>query len=72
MTVTPHPAMAVDMHVSETGSLIAVLRALAEETDDAQWLALKPDVIALLYLAGERMAAADAPIGKLVNRRAAS
>lgn len=72
MTVTPHPAMAVDMHIGETDALLTVLRALAEEVDDAQWIALRPEIVSVLYLAVDKIRATEAPLNKLVSRRAAS
>lgn len=66
--VIPHPAHALDMRIADLSSQLEILRSLAENAEDAEWLRLKPDVIAMFAIMREGVRSTDAPLARLFRR----
>lgn len=68
--IIQHPAHAVDMAFADIAAQIAVLHALAEAAEDADWARLRPAVTDMLCMIGEQTRRASAPIARLTARSA--
>lgn len=65
MDNAPWLAGSVDQHVADAASLIKILRTLADNLDDAEWLELRFDVVGVLWMAGETLDRTMRPLARL-------
>lgn len=68
--VTPFPINNIDMQLGEVRALLELLISVGENAEDAEFLRLRGNTVALLYVANEKLGSADKSTAQIMHRRA--